>query len=101
MYNSPMSTFQSNINIGNGGLTPIVDINNAPNSPCDIIVQNYNGNGIPMYLGNRFMWDQEVYGLKLEDGMSVSLALGPDDELYAFAEDNITITVFKTSGYRR
>jgi hypothetical protein len=96
-----MSTFQSNVSVGNDGVYPIVDINNAPNSPCEVIVQNINGNGITAYIGNRHMWEEETYGIKLLDGMSLSLSLGPDDELYAFADDWITLYVLKTSGNRK
>lgn len=96
-----MSTFQYNIQINNQGVTPIVDLNNAPNSPCELIIQNMNGNGIAAYIGNSQMWNQQAYGLKLNDGMSMSIALGPTDELYAFADDWINITVLKTSGNRR
>lgn len=96
-----MSTFQYNIQIGNQGVTPIVSLDSAPNSPCELIIQNMNGNGVAAYIGNRFMWDQETYGLKLADGMSMSIALGVDDEIYAFADDWTNLTVLKTSGPRR
>lgn len=96
-----MSTFQYNLQVSPEGLTAIVDLNNAPNSPCEVIVQNMNGNGYDLFIGSSKMWDQETYGLKLLDGMSISIALGPTDELYAFGSDWFNINVLKTSGNRR
>lgn len=94
------STKQFNIQVNPQGITPIIDINNAPNSPCEIIVQNMNGNGYDLFLGNSNMWNEETYGIKLNDGMSLSIALGPFDELYAFGSDYFNINVLKTSGIR-
>jgi hypothetical protein len=96
-----MSTFQFYVNVGSDGVAPIVEINNAPNTPCEVIVQNLNGQGIVAYLGNSKMYDTEIWGLRLLDGMSISLALGSDDELFAIADGNITLNVLKTSGPRR
>jgi hypothetical protein len=96
-----MSTFQYNLPVSNSDLTPIVTLDNAPNDPCDIIVQNINGDGIAVYVGNRNMFNDETYGLKLLDGMAVSLSLGSTDELYAFADNSTQIIVLKTSGNRK
>jgi hypothetical protein len=96
-----MSTYQFNVSVGNDGVYPIVDIAHAPNTPCEVIVQNLNGNGIAAYIGNSHMWEQETYGIKLLDGMSLSLTLGAYDELYAFADDWTTLYVLKTSGNRK
>lgn len=95
------STSQANLSVSNSELTPIVTVNNAPNSPCEVIVQNSNGNGYVLFLGNSNMFNEEAFGLKLEDGMALSIALGPSDELYAFGSDTFNINVLKTSGIRR
>lgn len=96
-----MSTFQYNLQVNPEGLTAIVDLNNAPNSPCEVIVQNMNGNGYDLFIGNSKMLNQETYGLKLLDGMAISIALGSNDELYAYGSDWFNINVLKTSGSRR
>lgn len=96
-----MSTFQYSLEVAPNGVTPIVNLNNAPNSPCEVIVQNINNNGITCYIGNSRMYQDENWGIKLLDGMSMSIALGPTDELYALADDYIVIGVLKTSGNRR
>jgi hypothetical protein len=96
-----MSTSQFYVNVSNEGVSPIVDLNDAPNSPCEVIVQNLNGDGIVAYLGNSKMYDSEIWGLRLLDGMSLSIALGSDDELYAIADGYITLNVLKTSGNRK
>lgn len=96
-----MSTNQFYVNVGSNGVAPIVDLNNAPNSSCEVIVQNLNGQGIVAYLGNSKMYDSEIWGLRLLDGMSISIALGSTDELYAIADGDITLNVLKTSGPRR
>lgn len=92
------STKQFNFYVTPEGLTSIVNLDNAPNSPCELIIQNMNGNGNELYLGNSNMWNEETYGLKLLDGMSMSIRLGAYDELYAFANGYFNITVLKTSG---
>jgi hypothetical protein len=96
-----MSTNQFYVNVSNEDVSPIVDLNNAPNSSCELIIQNLNGEGIVAYLGNSKMYDSEIWGLRLLDGMSISIALGSTDELYAIADGNITLNVLKTSGPRR
>jgi hypothetical protein len=96
-----MSTNQFYVNVGNSGVSPIVDLNNAPNSPCEVIVQNLNGQGIVAYLGDSYMYDTEIWGLRLLDGMSISIALGSSDDLWAIADGDITLNVLKTSGPRR
>lgn len=99
MYNSLMTT-QLTLSVGPQQPTAIVDLQNAPNSPCEVMVQNINNNGTTVYLGSG-NFNPENYGLKLLDGMTLSLALGSSDDLWAFADDNINITVLKTSGNRR
>jgi hypothetical protein len=96
-----MSTSQFYVNVGNDGVYPIVEADNLPNTPCEVIVQNLNGQGVVAYLGNSKMYDTEVWGLRLLDGMSLSIALGSDDELFAIADDYITLNVLKTSGNRK
>jgi hypothetical protein len=96
-----MSTYTYRINVGPEGATAIIDLVNAPNSPCEVIVQNLNGNGISVYLGNAAMYNDETWGLELRDGASLSIALGAYDDLWAVADDFTTINVLKTSGNRR
>lgn len=96
-----MSTSQFTLEVAPGGVTAIVPLENGLNSPCEVIVQNINNNGITCYIGNSKMWDTENWGIKLLDGMSMSIALGSNDELYALADDYINITVLKTTGHRR
>lgn len=93
-------TTQLILSVGPDGPTPIVDLQNAPNSPCEVMVQNLNGDGVSVYLGSH-NFDPQNYGLKLLDGMTLSIALGPSDDLWAFADGNINITVLKTAGNRR
>ena len=93
-------TTQSTYSVSPDGPTAIVDLENAPNSPCEIMIQNINGDGVAVYLGNHNL-DPQNYGIKLLDGMTLSIALGSSDDLWAFADGNINITVLKTSGSRR
>lgn len=93
-------TNQLLIAVSPDGPSSIVDLQNAPNSPCEVMVQNINGDGIAVYLGNHNLNPQN-YGIKLLDGMTLSISLGPSDDLWAFADGNINITVLKTAGNRR